>query len=175
MYCCVVVPLTGKAQRVCVIIVVLVSILAQSLACHWAKEVWAKENGPHAYRQNGCWLIGWQTDDLNEWRERIRCLLSSPFIPLSCPPFISPSFQGEGLVVYGGLLGGVGTFLAGYGNQWGYYYWHTDHSSGWLEGHIDRHHRDRSCTLNNENIQLIYSCTSIHWMCNQTVKNMLIN
>lgn len=69
------------------------------------------------------WLIDQQTDDLNEWRERIKCLLSSPFIPLSCPPFISPSFQGGGACEYRGCCWEeVGPFLAGCGNQWGYYY-----------------------------------------------------
>lgn len=77
-----------------VILVAPASILAQCPACHRAAEV----NGPHAYRLNGCWLIGRQSDDLNEWRERIKCLLSSPFIPLSCLAFIS--LRGEGPVCW---------------------------------------------------------------------------
>lgn len=85
----------------------LASILAQSLACHWPEEV----NGPHAHGLNGLWLIGRQTDDLNERRERIKCLLSPPFIPLLCPPFIALS-KGRGLVYMG-----VGGFQTGCGNQ----------------------------------------------------------
>ena len=102
-----------------VIIVVPASILAQSLACHWGEEV----NRPHAYGLNGPWLIGQQTDDPNEWRERIKCLLSSPFILPPCPPFISPSFQRGGACTWGVFVGEeVGPFLAGCGNQWEYYY-----------------------------------------------------
>lgn len=86
----------------------LASILAQSLACHWAEEV----NGPHAYRVNGLWLIDQQTDDLNEWRERIKCLLSSLFIPLSRTALYLSLFSGGGACSLGGLLGGCGTFLA---------------------------------------------------------------
>lgn len=134
-----------------VAVVVPASILAQSLACHWAEEV----NGPHAYGLNGPWLIDRQTDDLNEWRERIKCLSSSPFIPLSRPPFISRSFRGEGLMYVGGFV------------------WKRQDHSGWLwkpvgillltcgplKCLVGRPYRqtphDPSCTLNNENIQLI--------------------
>lgn len=35
----------------------------------------------HAYRLHWCWFIDWQTDDLNEWSERIKCILSFPLIP----------------------------------------------------------------------------------------------
>lgn len=40
----------------------------------------------HGYRLHGPWFIDWWTDDLNEWRERIKCILSFPLIPF---PFTS--------------------------------------------------------------------------------------
>lgn len=55
--------------------------LSQTPAFHQAAEV----SGPqHADALNGGRLIDQQTDDLNELREGIKCLLSPPFIPLSC-------------------------------------------------------------------------------------------
>lgn len=88
-----------------VIIVVLAYIFAQSLACHGAEEV----SESHAYRLNGPWLIDRQTDDLNEWSERIKCLLSSPFIPFFPSIYLS-LFPGEGLVVDGLCCEEVGPF-----------------------------------------------------------------
>lgn len=57
---------------------------------------------------NGRRLIGRQTHDLNECRERIKCVLSAAFILLSCPPFISHSFLGGVACSLGGLVEGPG-------------------------------------------------------------------
>lgn len=92
MCCRVVVPLIGKSLMSACHYCCTGIHLGPSLACHWAEEV----NGRHAHRLNGPWLIDQQTDDLNEWRERIKCLLSSPFIPCSCPALYLLLFLGGG-------------------------------------------------------------------------------
>lgn len=53
-------------------------------------------------------LLTWQTDDLNEWKERIKCLLSSPFIPLSCPALYLSLFPGGGAYTLWGFVYWVG-------------------------------------------------------------------
>lgn len=93
------VPLIG-GEYLCV----LASIFAEPLVCHRAGEV----RGPHAGGPNGRRLIGRQTHDLNESRERIKCVLSAAFILLSCPPFISHSFLGGVACSLGGLVEGPG-------------------------------------------------------------------
>lgn len=115
--------------------IVLASILAQCLACHGVEEV----SGSHASRLKGPWLIDQQTDDPNDCSERIKCLLSSPFIPFSFPPYICTPLWGWGLYWWA-QLGGGGSSLAGCGSQLGYYYWHVDQSSTWLESYIDIAH-----------------------------------
>lgn len=82
--------------------------MTQTLAFHQATEV---SGPPHADALNGARLIDQQTDDLNELRERIKCLLSALFIPLSCPFRMPLPFSGrrgsfaELLLVRGFLMG----------------------------------------------------------------------
>lgn len=81
--------------------------------CRWAKRV----NGAHAYRLNGAGLIDRQTDDLNECRERIKCLLSAPFIPLSCPLSLPLSGEGGGACCWSGGSGKPVLLTWGRGHQ----------------------------------------------------------
>lgn len=82
----------------------------------------------HAYRLHGCWFIDWQTDDLNEWSERIKCILSFPLILF---PFTSIFLSKWGRGLNSGSDWG-GAIAAGCTNQFEYdYYQQVNPSRGW--------------------------------------------